>query len=276
MNVRPMKLWMLFMVLAASDASAGIVQELQAQIAALSERVDVLEADNTGLQSLLAGVSRNGDTLVFGAMNLQIVNGLGATDGDTGGGPAVNGLGNLIIGYDELSPLCENICAQKSGSHNLVVGPEHIYTSYGALLAGSRNTVSAPYGSVSGGFRNSAEAPHASVSGGSHNQAEGEYSAIGGGSLGTVQGTWASIFGGEQHYVTGQWATAAGGYFNLADGDNSTALGGNQNNANGSFSTVTGGRWNTADGSTSSVSGGDSRTAAGTHDWVAGGLFQDD
>lgn len=48
-------------------------------------------------------------------MNLQVINGEGAT-ADT-----ANGLGNLIVGYNEDT----DVPSDRSGSHNLVVGEDH-------------------------------------------------------------------------------------------------------------------------------------------------------
>jgi hypothetical protein len=39
-------------------------------------------------------VTRDGDTLLFDGMNVQVANGTGTTDGEP------NGTGNLIVGYD--------------------------------------------------------------------------------------------------------------------------------------------------------------------------------
>ncbi|MBT3432589.1 MAG: hypothetical protein HN435_01620, partial [Nitrospinaceae bacterium] len=67
-------------------------------------------------------VDANDNIFITGA-NLHVRDG----SSDTGG--AINGLGNLIVGYDENS---SNI---KTGSHNIVVGPYHTYSSYGGLVA---------------------------------------------------------------------------------------------------------------------------------------------
>lgn len=59
-----------------------------------------------------------------------------------------NGLGNLIIGYNEdLNGPPNNL----GSSHNLVIGIEHTYPNFGGLMAGFRNTISGSYASVSGG-----------------------------------------------------------------------------------------------------------------------------
>ena len=59
---------------------------------------------------------------------------------------------------------------------NLVVGPEHSWTSYGGLIAGYNNTVTGAYSSVSGGYDNTASGGYSSVSGGNSNTASTIYS----------------------------------------------------------------------------------------------------
>ncbi|MBW2314845.1 MAG: hypothetical protein JRH10_11695 [Deltaproteobacteria bacterium] len=58
-------------------------------------------------------------------------------------------MGNLFIGYNELPGDFE--CTDRLGSHNLVVGREHRYPSFGGLVAGFRNSVSGEEATVSGG-----------------------------------------------------------------------------------------------------------------------------
>jgi hypothetical protein len=120
-----------------------------AAIAALTARVAALEAT-------LAGVSRSGNQIVIEGANLHIRSGSGATDGP------VNGLGNLIIGYNELRGAGDD----RSGSHNLIVGREHNYSAYGGVVAGLRNGVSAAFASVTGGRDNVSGGAHATVGGG--------------------------------------------------------------------------------------------------------------
>ncbi len=248
-------------LLGTTSAQAGVVQDLQAQIDEMDARVKDLESQNSAMAALLAGVSRNGSTLVFNAMNLQVVNGLGATDGDFGFGPTANGLGNLIVGYNEVTDGCGNDCEQKTGSHSIIVGPRHEYTSYGSVVVGASHRVLAPY---------------ASAVGGSGHYVSGDYAIAVGGQHAGSGGNWTSVFGGEQNIADGDWATAVGGYFNYAHGYNATTLGGDQNEAIGSLSVTSGGFLNSASGSGSVVSGGNERSAAGSYDWVAGSLFEDE
>lgn len=137
-----------------------------------------LTADMDDLNYRFSGVTRQGDTLLFTGLNLQVVNGSGKTDGP------VNGLGNVIIGYNEtIFPFLDvNLPASdKSGSHYLVVGKGLNYAGYGGVVAGLNNVSAKPYASVTGGNRNQAMGNFSSVSGGEMNSAEGVSSAISGG-----------------------------------------------------------------------------------------------
>jgi hypothetical protein len=66
-------------------------------------------------------------TIQFSGVNVQIVNGEGAT-------ATTNGAGNLAVGYDEPSGAPGS--HPQTGSHNLIVGEQQTYTSYGAILGG--------------------------------------------------------------------------------------------------------------------------------------------
>ncbi|MGH7341785.1 MAG: hypothetical protein ACREKH_14930, partial [Candidatus Rokuibacteriota bacterium] len=116
-------------------------------------------------------VEGNGTIVRFTGVNVQIVSGNGATDGP------VNALGNLIIGYNEQrDPENERPPADRTGSHNIVVGAAHGYSSFGGLVSGIDNSVSAPYGAVVGGRTNSIGGVAAAVVGGECNGAGGEVS----------------------------------------------------------------------------------------------------
>ena len=107
-------------------------------------------------------------TIQFSGANVQIVNGEGSTK-------TTNGAGNLIVGYDE-NPHTE----PQTGSHNLVIGPEQRYSSYGSILGGRNNKALAPYDFVAG-IANTATGEGASVSGGFENTAAFKLSSIFGG-----------------------------------------------------------------------------------------------
>ncbi len=163
------------------------------------------------MQATLAGVTRAGSTLVFSGMNLQVLSGSGATDG------AVNGLGNVIIGYNE-SPRTQ------TGSHNLVLGNQD-FESYGGLIAGLGNTITEPYATVTAGGNNTASGFAASVSGGDKNTASGIDPSVSGGDFNTASGAESSVSGGFGNTALGLNSSVAGGHGRVAAADYHTQIG---------------------------------------------------
>ena len=172
-----------------SDMATAIAS-LQNNVAAMAAANGGLEQRVTDLENKLACMSKNGDDVVFEDCNVHIRSGSGATDG------AVNGKGNLVIGYNE--------GANGTGSHNIVVGLGHTYSSYGSFVTGLYNTVSGPYTSVSGGSSNKAIGLADSVSGGSNNIASGESSSVSGGENNKAEAHESSIGGGKDITTTVQ------------------------------------------------------------------------
>ncbi len=194
-----------------------------------------------------------GPHIIFEGANVHIRSGFGFTEDDT------TGLGNLVVGYNE-KPTGGHGSADRDGAHNLVVGPQHEYQSWGGFVAGYRNSISG---------RN------ASVSGGSENEAKGRGSSVSGGDNNTASGSWSSVSGGESNTAIGNAGSVSGGAGNRAIGGAASVSGGLINTASGNLSSVNGGRGNEAGGPESSVSGGYNRSASGSRDWRAGGLFED-
>jgi len=197
---------------------------------------------------------------------------------------AAYGLGNLIVGYNT-SP-----GNPQTGSHNLVVGDYHSYTSFGGAVMGEGNAITGPASTVTGGSDNQAAGEETSISGGTGNLTTNEYSWIGGGfgnqsagyassvsggGGGRASGYYASVFGGNGVVASGTATTAGGGSSNRAEGGYDTVIGGSGNVAAGGFSVVSGGSNNRTNGFKSVVGGGLGHVAPGIDDWVAGGLFQD-
>jgi len=270
------------------------IMELEATVAALEERLaasTVLGLDGY-LELDTSDPSR--PTARFSGVNLQVVNGVGS------GSDTPNGLGNVIVGYDEpYTPLdedeYESVCAlgtnpdqvsceqnghlwaqqHKSGSHNLVIGPGHRYSWKYGVVAGLNNTINNEASSVIGARYSLAQGWRAVVTGGSSNRAIGHQSAVLGGWGNLATGPASKVSGGVHNSATEQGATVSGGNWNLASGFNSSVSGGTENTAAGPQSTVSGGKLNTALGQYSTVSGGQERTAEGESDWVAGSLFED-
>lgn len=123
-------------------------------------------------------------TLRLSGINVQIVNGMGATE-------TTNGAGNLIVGYNEYEPFGDY---SRSGSHNIVGGISAEYWSYGGLVVGKENVIAGPYCTVTGGEHNGASFYVDSVTGGYFNEARGGGSVVSGGYFrqATNQDNWAA------------------------------------------------------------------------------------
>jgi hypothetical protein len=132
-------------------------------------------------------------------------------------------LGNLTIGYNELR---RNGGNNRSGTHNLIVGDQNNYTSFGGFVAGSRNEISSRWSSVSGGNGNSASGDSSSVSGGAFNIASGELASVSGGALNTASGVFGSVSGGEFNTAAGELASVSGGQNHSAPNLHNWAAGG--------------------------------------------------
>lgn len=263
---------------------------LEARIAALENQITALEAqpgsqvtqDQVDILGNMSTVQISTDdeggtakTLRITGCNLQIVNGLDATSGDAGnpGGPGVtatNGVGNLIVGYQELHPTDPN---DRTGSHNIVVGSYHDYSSAGGLLAGWRNTTSGAYSSVLGGRENTASGDRSCVSGGRQNSAGGSYASVTGGRSNIASGSHSSVSGGKTNKATAGESSVSGGDTNTASGSQSSVSGGSDNEATANAASISGGEANRATAFRASVSGGNQNTAAAFRSSVSGGQF---
>ena len=287
------------------------ISQLQAQVSALQEQLAAVQS-NTVLQldGKLSLYNVNGyPTAWFQGVNVQIVNGEGATG-------IVDGLGNLIVGYNELRPVnsspescsspritgeaqCEadgyiwgaNVCSNgtytnqadceahgyiwslnhRSGSHNIIVGRRNNYSRFGGLVVGYSNTINGDYASVSGGGRNIAGGS------GSFNVANSDASSVSGGSGNNAYGIRSSVSGGHDNVARGGFSSVTGGLLNYAGNASNayaTVSGGKNNWATGDHSSVSGGADNRAYGAGDSVSGGWMRVADGLNQWRAGELVQ--
>ncbi len=151
-------------------------------------------------------------TIQFSGVNVQVVDGGGATQ-------EINGAGNLIIGYDEHTP-----DEKQTGSHDLIVGEGQEFTSFGGIVGGienaitgreafavgARNTASGYYTSVLG-YENLASREKASVAGGEHSTASGVAAAVDGGidNRATESDSW--IGGGSENMAAAQDSAIFGG-----------------------------------------------------------------
>jgi hypothetical protein len=235
-------------------------------------------------------------TVEFSSVNVQIVSGSGSTSG------AVNGEGNLVVGYAENPNSLD-----RSGSNNLIVGRNGGWSGFGSLIGGLGNLMSADYGAAFG-QSNTVTGNWSVAAGGEFNVAQTPWSFIGGG-CDNLAGTGkhppkttcdknggGALLGGHSNQTTGPWATVSGGQFNrstdlfssIAGGCENIAgpglrlsglclngaeavLGGFENTASGLEDTVSGGEVNVADGGAASVAGGQFNSATAGGASVAGG-----
>jgi hypothetical protein len=183
-----------------------------------------------------SGIDGKPTVQVTGA-NVQIVNGEGKT-------ATTNGEGNLVIGYDENTGTerIGGMPGKQTGSHNLILGIEQEYTSFGGLVAGETSSVTAPWASVTGGSSNTARAPWASVTGGSVNTASGEAASVSGGLGNTASERWASVSGGQENTASGFISSISGGLRNTASNEEASVSGGYKNAAGFNFSSIFGGK----------------------------------
>jgi len=204
---------------------ANLTSEQEQKLSALLAHVNVQEE----------GVDKK-PTIQFTGANVQIVNGEGSTK-------TANGEGNLVVGYDEKP-------GAQTGSHNLILGEEQTFTSFGGILAGKENTITGTFDSVLGGWKNSASGENNAVLGGSHNVASasinGAAATVAGGSANVASGPVASVIGGNENTANGSWAFVAGGEKNLAGGPGfseylTSVFGGFNNKSLGNHSSVAGG-----------------------------------
>jgi len=203
-----------------------------------------------------------GGNIYFTGCNVHIRSGNGMTDGRT------NGKGNLIIGYNE--PRAEGLDS-RGGSHNLIIGNAHEYTSFGGIVTGQRNRISNIYSAVVGGYNNAATGQYSTVTGGADNEATGDYSSISGGESNTASGFASSISGGRDNTASGYDSSVLGGKSNDVQGDEAVVTGGFNNKASGEYSSVLGGSSNDAQGDTTVVTGGFKNKAIGDLASVVGG-----
>ena len=279
----------------AADSADGETLEAGSARQSLQQRVEALEQTVRTLRRKLVAVTFDAQTreLLITQANVRIVNGLGSTDCFAAEGTlpnCPNGLGNLIVGYNE-SRVPQGGEDIRTGSHNVVVGPRHNFSRVGGLVVGASHTIDGDFAVVSGGRNNTASGLWATVSGGIENTATGDFSSVSGGYRNTASGDSAAVCGGANNRASSEFTavsggasntasglatSVSGGVFNRASSEFAVVSGGRNNTASGLWATVSGGYRNTASGTWSTVSGGVNRTAAGDHDWSAGSFFADE
>jgi hypothetical protein len=217
------------------SSMATTILEQQASLAALQETLAIQQAALSSLSPLLSLVPVAERSSFLGAnntwelteMNVQLTNGTETTYGES------NGLGNLILGYNESEGGHHDNTGAivsgevRSGSHNLVLGAGHTYQSNGAFVGGYNNSAlgqgaslfsgqssyaTGGFSAILGGLDNRATGTHSCISGGHSNTASGDRSAVSGGLLNQSAGIATSILGGQYMQVFEQYETASGQY----------------------------------------------------------------
>ena len=153
------------------------------------------------LEALLEHFRRNGDDVIITGANLWINNGTGTTDAEQ------NGLGNLVLGYNESRG--EDL-DQRSGSHSLVLGTRNNFTGFASVVAGELNTVEGAYTTITGGRENYAGGFHSAICGGFGGWAEGETTSISGGFRNEATGDFSVVSGGRERSADLEFNWAAG------------------------------------------------------------------
>ena len=199
--------------------------ELQGQVEALQSAVIPGLSDHVSIE--------DDQTLLISGVNLQVVNGAGSTS-------AVNGLGNVIVGYNE----SDSLTTERGGSHNLVMGRWNQYGSFSGIAHGLRNSVLNDESAVIAGSNNVVSGVRSAVFGGDQNTASGNKVVAMGGAENEAKGSVTSILGGSSNVSDGTASVIVGGAANQTLGNRTAVLGGGSNVSNGHVGVVVGGQGN--------------------------------
>jgi hypothetical protein len=150
------------------DTEAAQRAAFDATLASVSALAPYVTVD-TGIINDLAGPH-----VIFSGVNLHVRSGH-----PSGNSYTENGRGNLVVGYNE--PSDSNFPAERGGSHNLVVGPNHRYNFGVGLIVGGSSRLGNDGASVSGGFMNTASGWFATAGAGLRNEASGDFASVSGG-----------------------------------------------------------------------------------------------
>ena len=210
------------------------------------------------------GDTHSGYLVTFTGANVQIENGLGATDGEPKNHEDVtnyvtNGLGNLIIGYNETQASLNNGSTDtRTGSHNLILGDYNEYSGFGGMVGGSFDTLDGAYSGVVSGSYNTVAVADCAVLGGEYNYVyENDYATVSGGYDNQVGGEYASVSGGMYNQVTAEASAISGGESNSCGGS-------------GSAEAISGGYGNEIVATHGSISGGQGLYMGVSNAWAAG------
>jgi hypothetical protein len=262
----------------------ALITTLQGQVTTLQTALSTANANITTLQTALTAVQSNnalalgpyvsvdansenglaGPNVIISGANVHIESGSGTTVDSTG-------LGNLVVGYDEDSMEPATIDVNRTGSHNLIVGPQHEFTASGGVVIGFANFTGANYAGVTGGECNTAGGALIPLKSCGSTLGASEGANVSGGFGNSASGNDSSISGGGFNQATNGDSSISGGAGNISSGTSSSVSGGAFNTASTPASSVSGGQTNTASGFRSSVSGGENNVASGNYSSILGG-----
>lgn len=182
---------------------AFLVHETSATKKTLNERVRILErkvtnqrSDINTLQSQLDAINAvmtvTSDSVTFSGVNVNIQNGSGSTG-------SVNGYGNLILGYNENAP-----SRSRTGSHNLILGTDHGYTSYGGIVSGYNNQLNGVYSTILGGWSNTTSNDGV-IAASVQSSTTGTYGLVAGGQNNTSKDLLSVVLGGDGQSSAGDF-----------------------------------------------------------------------
>jgi hypothetical protein len=185
----------------------------KANITVLNAKVHTLETANVSkLNPYVSVVATSinglvGPHVIFSGCNVHVQSGSGVTDY-----VPPNGLGNLVIGYDEMLGSSD---ASRTGSHNLVIGRANDFSGFGGFVGGYGNWINGNFSSVFDGSFNGASGGNAAVLTGEHNWATAADSSVSGGRENTATANFSSISG--YHNILGADDTGwyGGGTFHM-------------------------------------------------------------
>jgi len=178
-------------------------------------------------------------TLRISGINVQVVNGLDATNGYptdpddlVTGRVQVNGAGNVIVGYGELTGTSPQMT--RLGSHTISFGQGNGFAKFGNLIGSKGNEILGAFGSISGGRGHSIGDPYPYY----NNENFTRGNSIRGGEGNSARGFFGSVQGGKSNSGSAQ--------VYLGSASHSAIIGGANNSANGLMDSIGGGSRNRA------------------------------
>lgn len=176
--------------MAAPQSSIGLTQA----------QLDVL--NTMSIMRVPNGQGGHVQTLLVKGVNVQIVNGTGVS-------LSTNGLGNLILGYNEYQGGDQD---NRTGSHNIISGTRNNFTKACGINIGFENELNGDMASLISTENSGVSGRISNITGGYLNTVIGQGSAITSGTLCTNWGDNSHICGGDQNNIyQGTFAGVVGG-----------------------------------------------------------------